>query len=252
MNKQAFTGGRLAAHDLARVRSVLQLRSRAAGPARTLDEIIDMRAAFLREYQNEAYALRYLAVVDKVRTAEAKVASASRELSEAVAKNLFKLMAYKDEYEVARLYTNGSFAEKLAEKFEGDFSLKFHLAPPLLARRDQATGHLRKSEYGGWMIHALRGLARLKVLRGTAFDPFGYTAERRTERKLIADYLDMIDAHLPTLKPEQVPLLAQLARIPEMIRGYGHIKDASIAKALAEKARLETELENASFAAAAE
>ena len=102
------------------------------------------------------------------------------------------------------------------------------------------------------MIHALRGLARLKFLRGTAFDPFGYTAERRNERKLIADYLAMIDAHLAALKPEQLPLLARLARIPETIRGYGHVKDASIAKALAEKARLEAELENARFAAAAE
>jgi indolepyruvate ferredoxin oxidoreductase len=252
MNKQAFTWGRLAAHDIARVRSVLQFRSRAASPARTLDEIIDIRAALLREYQDAAYALRYLAVVDKVRTAEARIAPASHELSEAVAKNLFKLMAYKDEYEVARLYTDGSFAEKLAEKFEGDFNLKFHLAPPILSRRDKATGHLRKRDYGGWMIHALRGLARLKFLRGTAFDPFGYTAERRTERKLIADYLAMIDAHLPALKVEQLPLLARLARIPETIRGYGHIKDASIAKALAEKARLEAELENAPFAAAAE
>jgi indolepyruvate ferredoxin oxidoreductase len=252
MNKQAFTWGRLAAHDIARVRSVLQFRSRAASPARTIDEIIDRRAAFLREYQDAAYARRYLAVVDKVRTAEARIAPASHELSEAVAKNLFRLMAYKDEYEVARLYTDGSFAERLAEKFGGDFSLKFHLAPPLLARREKATGHLRKREYGGWMIHALRGLARLKVLRGTALDPFGYTAERRTERKLIADYLGMLDEHLPALEPEQVPLLGRLARIPELIRGYGHIKETSIAKALAEKARLEAELENARFAAAAE
>jgi len=252
MNKQAFTWGRLAAHDIARVRSVLQFRSRAASTAKTLDEIIDTRAAFLKEYQNPAYALRYLAVVDKVRTAESRVAPASHELSEAVAKNLFKLMAYKDEYEVARLYTDGSFAEKLAEKFEGDFSLKFHLAPPIFARRDKATGHLRKRDYGDWMIHALRGLARLKFLRGTAFDPFGYTAERRTERKLIADYLAMIDAHLAALKPAQLPLLARLARLPETIRGYGHVKDASIAKALAEKARLEAELENTRFAAAAE
>jgi indolepyruvate ferredoxin oxidoreductase len=252
MNKQAFTWGRLAAHDVARVRSVLQFRGRAVSTAKSLDEIIDTRAAFLREYQDAAYAQRYLAVVDKVRTAEARTAPASHELSEAVAKNLFKLMAYKDEYEVARLYTDGSFAEKLAEKFEGDFSLKFHLAPPILGRRDKATGHLRKREYGAWMLHALRGLARLKFLRGTAFDPFGHTAERRTERKLIADYLAMIDAHLPALKPEQLPLLARLARIPETIRGYGHIKDTSIAKALAEKARLEAELENARFAAAAE
>ena len=252
MNKQAFTWGRLAAHDLARVRSVLQFRSRAASPAKALDEIITTRARFLEEYQDAAYAQRYVAVVDKVRTAEARIAPASSELSEAVARNLFKLMAYKDEYEVARLYTDGSFAERLAGKFEGDFSLKFHLAPPIFARRDKATGRLQKRKYGAWMIHAFRWLARLKFLRGTAFDPFGYTSERRTERKLIADYLAMIEQHLAALRPEQLPLLIRLARLPEMIRGYGHVKDESIAKALAEKARLEAELENSRFAAAAE
>jgi indolepyruvate ferredoxin oxidoreductase len=161
-------------------------------------------------------------------------------------------MAYKDEYEVARLYTDGSFAERLAEKFEGDFSLKFHLAPPIFARRDKATGRLQKREYGAWMIHAFRWLVRLKFLRGTAFDPFGYTAERRIERKLIADYLATIEQHLAALRPEQLPLLARLARLSEIIRGYGHVKDESIAKALAGKARLEAELENSRFAAAAE
>jgi indolepyruvate ferredoxin oxidoreductase len=252
MNKQAFTWGRLAAHDLARVRCVLRFRSRTAIPAKALDEIITTRARFLEEYQDAAYAQRYVAVVDKVRTAEAGIAPASSELSEAVARNLFKLMAYKDEYEVARLYTDGSFAERLAEKFEGDFSLKFHLAPPIFARRDKATGRLQKREYGAWMIHAFRWLARLKFLRGTAFDPFGYTAERRIERKLIADYLATIEQHLAAPRPEQLPLLIRLARLPEMIRGYGHVKDESIAKALAGKARLEAELENVRFAAAAE
>jgi len=252
MNKQAFTWGRLAAHDLARVRSVLRFRSRTAIPAKALDEIITTRARFLEEYQDAAYAQRYVAVVDKVRTAEAGIAPASSELSEAVARNLFKLMAYKDEYEVARLYTDGSFAERLAEKFEGDFSLKFHLAPPIFARRDKATGRLQKREYGAWMIHAFRWLVRLKFLRGTAFDPFGYTAERRIERKLIADYLATIEQHLAAPRPEQLPLLIRLARLPEMIRGYGHVKDESIAKALAGKARLEAELENSRFAAAAE
>jgi indolepyruvate ferredoxin oxidoreductase len=252
MNKQAFTWGRLAAHDLARVRSVLRFRSRTAIPAKALDEIITTRARFLEEYQDAAYAQRYVAVVDKVRTAEAGIAPASSELSEAVARNLFKLMAYKDEYEVARLYTDGSFAERLAEKFEGDFSLKFHLAPPIFARRDKATGRLQKREYGAWMIHAFRWLVRLKFLRGTAFDPFGYTAERRIERKLIADYLATIEQHLAAPRPEQLPLLIRLARLPEMIRGYGHVKDESIAKALAGKARLEAELENSRFEAAAE
>jgi indolepyruvate ferredoxin oxidoreductase len=244
MNKQAFTWGRLAAHDLARVRSVIQFRTRAATPIRTLDESIAYRAKFLTEYQNKSYADRYLSTIAKVRNAEATAAPGSIELTEAVAKNLFKLMSYKDEYEVARLYTDGAFASKLGEKFEGDVRLKFHLAPPIFARRDKGTGHLQKKEYGGRMIHAFRLLARLRFLRGTAFDPFGYTAERKAERKLIDDYLTMIDQRIATLKHEQIPVLAKLARLPEAIRGYGHIKEQSINKSLAEKTRLESKLEN--------
>jgi len=172
-------------------------------------------------------------------------------LTEAVAKNLFKLMAYKDEYEVARLYTDGSFAKKISEKFDGGFRLKFYLAPPIFARHDKTTGHLQKKEFGGWMIHAFRLLARLKFLRGTAYDPFGRSAERKAERKLIEEYLAMIDQCSATLKAGHIPLLARLARLPEMIRGYGHIKEENIGKAMAEKARLEAELENSRFAAAA-
>jgi indolepyruvate ferredoxin oxidoreductase len=252
MNKLAFTWGRLAAHDMSRVRSVLQFKSRAGVPSKSLDEIIASRAQFLTDYQDKTYADRYLRAIAKVRKAEGAASPASTELTEAVAKNLFKLMAYKDEYEVARLYTDGSFAKKLSEKFDGDFTLKFHLAPPILARRDKATGHLQKQEFGGWMIHAFRWLAKLKFLRGTAFDPFGRSAERKTERRLIEDYLDMIDQRIAALKAGQIPLLARLARVPETIRGYGHIKDASIKQAEADKARLEAELENSRFAAAAE
>jgi indolepyruvate ferredoxin oxidoreductase len=252
MNKQAFTWGRLAAHDISRVRSVTQFKARAASPTRTLDETIALRAKFLTGYQDQAYAARYLAAVDKVRKAESAVSPTSTELTEAAAKNLFKLMAYKDEYEVARLYTDGSFAKKLSEKFDGDYHLKFYLAPPIFARRDKVTGHLQKREFGGWMIHAFRLLARLKVLRGTPYDLFARTAERKAERKLIEDYLAMIEQRMTALRAEQIPLLAKLARIPEMIRGYGHIKEANIEKARAETARLEAELENNRFAAAAE
>jgi indolepyruvate ferredoxin oxidoreductase len=252
MNKQAFGWGRLAAHDISRVRSVTQFRSRATATTRTLDETIDYRAKFLASYQDKAYAEHYLATVAKVRKAETAVAPSSTELTEAVAKNLFKLMAYKDEYEVARLYADDAFANKLGEKFEGDFRLKFHLAPPIFARRDKATGHLLKQEFGGWMMPAFRLLAKLKFLRGTGYDPFGRTAERKAERKLIEDYLGMIEQRTADLKAEQIPLLARLSRLPETIRGYGHIKDESIARAAAEKARLEAELENNRFAAAAE
>ncbi len=252
MNKQAFTWGRLAAYDMARVRSVIQFRGRAASPAKTLDEVIATRADFLIAFQDKAYAERYLAAVAKVRTAESAIAPSSSELTEAVAKNLFKLMAYKDEYEVARLYADGSFARKLAEKFDGDFSLRFHLAPPIFASRDKVTGHLRKKEYGPWMMRAFGLLAQLKFLRGTAFDPFGTSAERRTERGLVEDYLAMIEQRFAAPKVEQIPHLARLARIPETIRGYGHVKNDNIKKAMAEQARLEAELENSRFAAAAE
>jgi indolepyruvate ferredoxin oxidoreductase len=251
MNKQAFTWGRLAAHDMSRVRSVIQFKSRAGAPAKTLDEQIALRANFLTGYQDKAYAGRYRAAVDKVRRAEAAAVPASTKLTEAVAKNLFKLMAYKDEYEVARLYTDGSFAKKLAEKFDGDYELKFYLAPPIFAKRD-SSGRLMKKEYGGWMLKAFGWLAKLKFLRGTSFDPFGRTAERKAERHLVEDYFAMIDRRLTSVKPEQMPLLAKLARIPEMIRGYGHIKEENISKAAAEKVRLEAELENSRFAAAAE
>jgi indolepyruvate ferredoxin oxidoreductase len=251
MNKLAFTWGRLAAHDIGRVRSVIQFRTRATVPSRTLDEIIAHRADFLLHYQDKAYADRYLEGVAKVRKSETAIAPTSTELTEAVAKNLFKLMAYKDEYEVARLYTDGNFAKKLSDRFDGDFRLKFYLAPPIFAKRDKS-GRLLKKEYGGWMIHAFRVLAWLKFLRGTSFDPFGRTAERKAERKLIEDYLAMLGQRMTQLKPEQIPLAVKLARTPELIRGYGHIKEENIKKAAPEKARLEAELENTRFAAAAE
>jgi indolepyruvate ferredoxin oxidoreductase len=251
MNKQAFTWGRLAAHDMSRVRSVIQFKSRAGAPVKSLDEQIALRAEHLTNYQDKAYADRYLAGVDKVRKAEAATAPASTELTEAVAKNLFKLMAYKDEYEVARLYTDGSFAKKLSDKFDGDFQLKFYLAPPIFAKRDRS-GRLMKKEYGGWMLGAFKLLAKLKGLRGTAFDPFGRTEERKMERRLVEDYFAMIDQRVAGLKAAQIPLIAKLARLPETIRGYGHIKDENIKKAAAEKARLEADIENSRYAAAAE
>jgi indolepyruvate ferredoxin oxidoreductase len=251
MNKQAFTWGRLAAHDMSRVKSVIQFKTRAGSAVKSLDEQIATRAEFLTNYQDRAYADRYLRAVDKVRKAEASVAPTSTELTEAVAKNLFKLMAYKDEYEVARLYTDGSFAKKLSDKFDGDYQLKFYLAPPIFAKRDKS-GRLMKKEYGGWMLSAFRLLAKLKGLRGTPFDPFGRTEERRMERRLVEDYFAMIDHRFAKLTPAQIPLLAKLARLPETIRGYGHIKDENVRKAATEKARLEADLENSRFAAAAE
>jgi indolepyruvate ferredoxin oxidoreductase len=252
MNKQALLWGRLAAHDVSRVRTATQFRSRPAKRTKTLDELISHRSKFLTNYQNHAYAERYLRIVREVRAAETRVAPDSSELTEAIAKNLFKLMAYKDEYEVARLYSDGTFANKIAENFEGDFRLTFHLAPPMLAPRDKASGHLRKKEYGGWVIHLFRMLAGLKFLRGTMFDPFGYSAERRAERGLIENYEATILRRVNGLQPAQIPILTKLASLPEIIRGYGHIKEQAIKKAAAERMRLESDLDNNAAAIAAE
>ena len=205
--------------------------------SRSLEEIIARRVAYLTDYQNAGYARRYADFVAQVRAAEAARVPGSTALSEAVARYLFKLMACKDEYEVARLYTSGAFKRQLAQQFEGDYTLHFHLAPPLLARRN-AQGQLQKREYGPWMFTAFRVLARLRVLRGTPLDVFGYTAERRSERALIDDYRRTVAGLLDRLDAGNVGLAAQIASIPEHIRGYGHVKDAHLHKAMARRAEL--------------
>jgi indolepyruvate ferredoxin oxidoreductase len=240
MNKLAFSWGRLAAHDLQRVVTAARFKSSGAAPVkRTLDESIAFRAKFLTDYQNEVYSKRYLAEVERVRAAEAKGSPGSYELTEAFAKGLFKLMAYKDEYEVARLYSDGEFAKVLKEQFDGDPGVKVSLAPPLLAPRDKATGHLCKREFGSWIFRAFELLTRFKFLRGTSFDPFGYTAERRMERALPSEYSAMIFRHLDKAKPQDWPRLVALAKSAELVRGYGHVKEANVAKFRGECARVE-------------
>ena len=159
-------------------------------------------------------------------------------LTEAVARYYAKLLAYKDEYEVARLQADAAVAAQIDQQFEGDFKLRFHLAPPLFAQRDPETGRLMKQEFGGWMLHAFRVLAQLKFLRGTAFDPFGYTAERKEERALIGQYESLVDELLAGLSPQNLDLAVKLASIPDDIRGYGHVKDAHLRKAKAKEADL--------------
>ena len=166
-----------------------------------------------------------------MRGVEQQKTPAFTSLTQAVARYAFKLMAYKDEYEVARLYTSGDFEKKIRETFEGDYKIHFHLAPPLLAKKD-AEGHLRKAEYGPWVFKAFRVLAKLKGLRGGAFDVFGYTAERRMERQLIADYFRQVDELLAGLDNENHALAVDIASVPEHIRGYGHIKERFHADAM--------------------
>lgn len=231
-NKQAFLWGRRAAYDKAAV-------DRVASPEpcdvaeETLDTIIEARVGFLTSYQNSAYAQRYRELVERVRKAESERVPGSDALTTGVARNLFKLMAYKDEYEVARLFTDGTFQTQLEEAFEGDFKLQFHLAPPAFAKKDPMTGHLRKKVYGQWVKPAFAILAKLKWLRGTAFDPFGYTKERSQERDLITSYEANIGTVIKGLNGDNHRLGVEIAAGPENIRGFGHVKEASIERAVA-------------------
>jgi indolepyruvate ferredoxin oxidoreductase len=232
-NLGSFLWGRRAAVDPERVQ-------RVATPAevipierhfsRTLDELIERRMAHLTGYQNAAYAARYKALVDRVRIAEQERIGATK-LTEAVARYYAKLLAYKDEYEVARLHVAPVFLNSIGERFEGDYRLVYHLAPPLLAKADPLTGEPRKMQFGQWMLTAMRVLARLKGLRGGALDIFGYTEERRTERALIVQYEQMVESLLKDLNRDNCALALELASLPEAIRGYGHVKAKSIAEA---------------------
>jgi indolepyruvate ferredoxin oxidoreductase len=234
MNLGAFRWGRRAAADRAAVEALVAPPADNVVPLRrasTIDEIVAGRVKHLTGYQNARLAERYRALVERVRTVEQRTVPGQTELTEAVARYYAKLLAYKDEYEVARLFTEAAFSAQLNAQFEGDFRLKFHLAPPLLAERDPKTGHLRKQEFGPWMLPAFRLLAGLKGLRGTAFDPFGYTAERRQERALIREYEALVDELLGGLAADNHSLAVKLASIPDDIRGYGHVKDAHLARA---------------------
>jgi indolepyruvate ferredoxin oxidoreductase len=174
--------------------------------------------------------------VDRAANVEAAKVGGTTALAEAVARYAFKLMAYKDEYEVARLYTDGTFERQVAEQFTGDYTLEFNLAPPLFAQRDPDTGKLLKKTYGPWMMSAFRLLARAKGLRGTPFDVFGYAQERKTERRLIAEYETTVAALLDGLTPSRHELAVEIARIPERIRGYGHVKQQHLDEAKAAEA----------------
>ena len=239
-NKRAFLWGRRAAHDLDAVQKAAAPKAEPESHhlSQTLDEVIERRRRFLTDYQNAAYADQYLALVEKARGAESARTPGLAGFADAVARYGFKLMAYKDEYEVARLFTEGNFEAKLRETFEGDYKLHFHLAPPIVAEKDLESGRLKKKEYGPWIFRAFKLLAKLRGLRGTAFDIFGHSAERRTERQLIRDYAALIDEVAARLDHDNHALAVALASVPEKIRGYGHVKDAHLADAKAQEAEL--------------
>ncbi len=242
MNLAAFSYGRRAAVDPAAVEALVKPQPQAENDAlklsQSFQETVLRREAYLTAYQNARYAGRYRKWVEKVRAAEALKVPGQCGLSEAVARYLFKLMAYKDEYEVARLYTDSSFVERVKASFDGDLRLEFHLAPPLLARRDKTTGEPKKMSFGPWMLSAFRVVAKFKFLRGTPFDIFGHSSERKTERGLIKDYENLLSDILARLTPENHATAVALASLPEKIRGFGHVKQRHLAAAKAEEAAL--------------
>ena len=241
LNQQAFLWGRRAAFDLPAVQAAANpLSSPAPEPEQlTLEERVTRNVHALIAYQNGALSERYLTLVNRVRDAEARLfPGQAPALTEAVAFNYFKLLAYKDEYEVARLYSNGDFTRQLEAQFEGDYRIEFHLAPSWLAKRDAKTGAPRKRSFGPWMLKAFDVLARFKFLRGTALDPFGRSLERRQERELIEAYVADVELILGHLSANNRHTALSLARLPEKIRGYGHVKESAMKAAALQAARM--------------
>ena len=239
MSRAAFLWGRRAAHDPAAVAGYARPQA-AVPPVPTLDEVITTRVRFLTDYQDATYAERYRLQVEKVRAAEAAINSS--QLTLAVAHNLFKLMAIKDEYEVARLYAETGFLQKISDSFEGDYTLRFHLAPPLLARPDPKSGQVKKMAFGPWMLTGFKWLAKARRYRGSRWDVFGRSDERQLERRLLADYEADLAALLPVLQRTTLIDAIALARLPEKIRGFGHVKRRCIDAAAPERAALKARL----------
>ena len=246
MNRRALAFGRLLAHDPAAVEGIVKplLRGAAGAPlATTLDEILTHRSALLTAYQNARYAERYRAFVLRVAEREQTAVPGSDALARAVARNYAKLLASKDEYEVARLYTDGSFAAQLAREFEGDYQLELHLSPQFLpawlAPRDPETGHVRKWRIPTRLIFPFfRAIRPFVRLRGTPFDPFGWTAHRRWERRLIAEYEQAVAELLDGLGPENLPLAVEIAGLPEHVRGFDDVKERQHEAARAKQTEL--------------
>ena len=230
-NLEVFRLGRLLAHDAV---SVAELAEQGRAPrasqavAENLDQAIDRRIDELTAYQDAAYAARYRDLVASVAARETAIMPGSSALTQAVARSYYKLLAYKDEYEVARLYTDTDFLQSIREEFEGDFRITFHMAPPIFSSIDPNNGRPRKRTFGPWMLSALKILKRFKGLRGTWLDPFGHSAERRVERALIGEYEKTVAQLLEHVAPTSLKAAADLAAWPDMVRGFGPVKEASI------------------------
>jgi indolepyruvate ferredoxin oxidoreductase len=236
-NRRAFSWGRMLAHKADAVRALIEDHGSAEPEPETLEALVAHRSDFLKRYQSARLARSYRDLVERVRAASGSV-NPDGALALAVARYYFKLLAYKDEYEVARLYTNGEFQRRLGEQFEGDYKLAVHLAPPLLSGIDPNSGRPRKRRFGPWMLRVFGLLARLRFLRGTPLDPFGYSEERRAERRLIREYEALIAEILGTLDRDRLEDAIALASLPDEIRGFGPVKAAAIAQARERKAAL--------------
>ncbi len=243
-NLRALAWGRRAAHDIEAVRRAAhgptEPASQDGAAPPSLERTVALRVEELTAYQSAAYAERYRRLVRSTQALERDRAPGMSGLAEAVARYYYKLLAYKDEYEVARLYTDGRFLAKLHRQFEGGFKLRFHLAPPLIAERDPDTGALKKREFGAWVLPLMRVMARLKGVRGTAFDIFGRTAERRLERQLIVDYERTMVEIEANLNADNHALAVEIASVPEHIRGFGHVKERHLNQARARETELLT------------
>ena len=240
-NKDAFQWGRRAAYDPESVAAAA--RPQHGTPehhvlSTTVDQVIARRKQQLTDYQDAAYAERYLTLVNRVRAAEDAVAPGVTLLTEAVARGYHKLLAYKDEYEVARLYTDGEFLKRVEEQFEGDYKLVFHLAPPTLSGTNASTGEPRKKRYGPWMLKAMGLLAKFKGLRGSALDPFARSADRKLDRQLIADYEALVEELIAGLQAANHETAVALAALPEQIRGFGHVRERYLKHARKRQATL--------------
>lgn len=230
-NINAFNIGRLLANNPEKIAELLSQSGKVIAefsPLEDINEIKKHRIKLLTDYQDASYANQYSALVDKVISADNTLDNNNGELSKAVARGFSRLMAYKDEYEVARLYTDGEFAKKLKEQFEGEISVKFNLAPPLFSKKDPVTGHLIKKEFGSYMMSAFGLLAKFKGLRGGTFDIFGYTTERKMERQLIRDYETLINGLLPKLNDKNYDIAVEIAQTAQKLRGYGHVKENNV------------------------
>ncbi len=245
-NKKAFNFGRLAVHNPQSIEKMMaDVRGDAQEEtvAQTLDEIIAKRVSYLTSYQNTAYAQRYTTKIADIKAVEEKLQTGALAVTEAVARYYHKLLAYKDEYEVARLFTDSHFMKELKATFQGDYKIRFNLAPPIMEQEDPATGRPKKREFGAWMLPAFGLLAKFKFLRGTALDIFGYHHDRRAERQLIADYEADIALVAASLRKDNMDTCVKLLSLPDEIRGYGPVKEASLKKAQAKRIELRAMLE---------